>query len=63
MNKMKNAVPQRGDFAYEFLQLENTLPPAAVSEWRTAIELWDADPKVNPNPFKVLVKGASISHI
>lgn len=51
MKKIRDAVPTRNDHIIALEELESTISPDSLTQWRTAVELWERDSSA-PNPFK-----------
>ena len=51
MKKIQDAAPMRNDQIIAFQSFEATIPVKLVSQWHTAVELWEKDSNA-PNPFK-----------
>jgi hypothetical protein len=51
MKKIQDAVPTRNDHIVALKELESTISPESLAQWRTAVELWERDSNA-PNPFK-----------
>jgi hypothetical protein len=51
MKKIQDAAPMRNDQIMAFQSFEATIPAELVTQWLTAVELWEKDPKA-PNPFR-----------
>jgi hypothetical protein len=51
MKKVREAVPTRDDHIVALDELESTIAPDNLTQWRIAVELWERDSNA-PNPFK-----------
>ncbi|KAJ7270337.1 hypothetical protein C8J57DRAFT_1435473 [Mycena rebaudengoi] len=60
--KIKKAAPEMVEKRLALDEMMATLPPAAVGEWTTGIELWERDSS-KPNPFQTTQRHESVQAI
>ncbi|KAF7345236.1 CxC2 domain-containing protein [Mycena sanguinolenta] len=63
LERIQKAVGQMMEKQEELVETEASLPPEIVEKWTIAMELWEDDPKKNPNPFDVKEKHASLQAV
>lgn len=56
LKKIKVAVPKRTEHVCDYHEFERALPKESVTQWRKAVELWEAD-NTQVNPFQGTSKG------
>ena len=51
LRKIKEALPQHTEHAYNLQQLESVIESSQLEMWRAEIETWETD-NSKPNPFE-----------
>jgi hypothetical protein len=55
LHKLKNAVPERSEHVWDFLEFSKSLPADSVVQWAEMVERWEKD-KDEVNPLVPTVK-------
>ena len=60
LRKIKDASADKWEFKFQHEELESSLPPDVLKQWRKEAEAWERDPS-SSNPFEQTVANSDIS--